>query len=70
MESGEQSIKKEKSLFPANTMTSYPTPVLNASKPTGDISKIFTTLTEIIYEANINGKLLNYGKLFLPERKE
>ena len=51
-------------------MTSYPTPVLNASRPTGDISKIFTTLTEIIYEANINGKLLNYGKLFLPERKE
>ena len=50
-------------------MTSYPTPVLNASRPTGDISKIYTTLTEIIYEANINGKLLNYGKLFLPEPK-
>ena len=70
MESGERSTKRAKSSSPANTMTSRPTPVLNASKPTGDTSRIFTTLTEIIYEANINGKLLNYGKLFLPERKK
>ena len=52
MESGERSTKRAKSSSPANTMTSRPTPVLNASKPTGDTSRIFTTLTEIIYEAN------------------
>ena len=32
-----QSIKKEKSLFPANTMTSYPTPVLKRGLIIGDV---------------------------------
>ena len=67
---GDDTLDQKLMKYILNPKATYPTPVLNASKPTGDISKIFTTLTEIIYEANINGKLLNYGKLFLPERKE
>lgn len=62
--------KKGKIIIPCKYNDIIPYAGSERIEADGGYTKIFTTLTEIIYEANINGKLLNYGKLFLPERKE